>query len=496
MENLVELLYQSASKYPDQPFIITPDRRVTYREMLGEVHSLMFTLYNEGVRRGDRIVLYCKNSAEYIATFFATAALNAVVVPMSSAYNVQHLKYVVDVTEPALIIADLGLAGGFSGADADRVRVLQSLVKWDKGFEYVGRCSPYSEGSSARTAMILFTSGTSALPKGVMLSHRNLLSNTRSILDYLRLTPDDSVLVTLPFSYSYGNSLLLTHAAVGGTLYLENYAAFPVKVVESLKTLKPTGFSTVGSYLNLMLKAFPMEELGFSSLKYITFAGESTYFNLLQELQRIYPKLRIYVMYGQTEASARLSYLPWELLLKKPGSVGRGIKDVELKVVDEQGIPVAPREIGEIVARGPNIMQGYWRDEEETQAVLRDGWLHTGDIATVDRDGFIYIQGRNNDIIKYLGHRISPMEIEGCIEKIAGVVESAVVEAQQNMETCIKAYVVTNGSITADDIKDKLREMLPPFKRPSIIQIVQEIPRTVNGKVRRAVLREAELCVG
>lgn len=496
MENIVELLYKSASIVPDHPCVVTPDGRVTYREILQEVNNLMFTLYNEGVRRGDRIIFYFKNSAEYIAAFFAVAALNAVVVPVNAANNLNHLKYIIDITEPALILADKALAGSFSGEITEKVRVLQTLVKWDKSVEYTGCCTPFSTGNGAKTAMIIFTSGTSSLPKGVMLSHQNLLSNTQSILDYLHLTCDDSVLVTIAFSYSYGNSLLLTHVAAGGTLYLENYAAFPAKVVESLQTLKPTGFSTVGSYLNLMLKAAPMEGLGFSSLKYITFAGEATNYHTLHELHRLYPEMKIFVMYGQTEASARLSYLPWELLSKKSGSVGKGITNVELKVVNERGVQVAPGETGEIIARGPNIMQGYWRDEEGTRAVIRDGWLYTGDIATVDRDGFIYIQGRNNDIIKYLGHRISPMEIESCIDKIPGVFESAVVEVHDNSEACIKAYVVTNGNITSDVIHEQLRNMLPPFKRPAIIQIVQEIPRTSNGKIRRAALREAELCVG
>lgn len=496
MENIVELLYRSTANYPEQPCVVSPAGKVTYREMLREVQSLMFTLYHEGVRRGDRVVFYFRNSSEYIAAFFAVAALNAVAVPVNASYNINHLKYIIDITEPVLILTDKALMNGFAQEDMQNVRILQNLVKWSHETEYAGDCMPYNTGNSAKTAMIIFTSGTSALPKGVMLSHGNLLANTQSILDYLHLTHDDSVLVTIAFSYSYGNSLLLTHIASGGTLILENHAAFPMKVIESLKTYKPTGFSTVGSYLNLMLKAASMDNLGFSVLKYITFAGEATNYHLLLQLQKVYPELKIFVMYGQTEASARLSYLPYELLAQKLGSVGKGITNVELKVVNERGAQVAPGETGEILARGPNIMQGYWRDEEGTKAILQNGWLHTGDIATVDRDGFIFIQGRNNDIIKYLGHRISPMEIESCIDKIPGVFESAVVEAKQNGEVCIKAFVVTDGKIPVDAIHEHLRNVLPPYKRPAIIQVISEIPRTANGKIKRAALREAELCVG
>lgn len=496
MENIVEFLYRSAANYPDHLCVVSPTGKITYQEMLHEVQSLMFTLYHEGVRRGDRVVFYFKNSSEYIAAFFAVAALNAVAVPVNAANNLHHLKVIIDSTEPVLILADKALMNGFTQEDMEKVRVLQSIVQWNHEIEYTGDCMPYNTGNHAKTAMIIFTSGTSTVPKGVMLSHGNLIANTQSILDYLHLTHMDSVLVTIAFSYSYGNSLLLTHIASGGTLVLENHAAFPVKVIESLKTFKPTGFSTVGSFLNLLLKAASLDNLGFSVLKYITFAGEATNYNLLQQLQKVYPELKIFVMYGQTEASARLSYLPCELLAQKSGSVGKGITNVELKVVNERGGQVAPGETGEILARGPNIMQGYWRDEEGTKAILQNGWLHTGDIATVDRDGYIFIQGRNNDIIKYLGHRISPMEIEGCIDKIPGVFESAVVEAMQNGEIFIKAFVVTDGKLSIEAIHEYLRNMLPPFKRPAIIQVISEIPRTTNGKIKRAALREAELCVG
>ncbi|MBP7175208.1 MAG: acyl--CoA ligase [Thermoclostridium sp.] len=499
MENIVELLYRSALQYPEQPCVVSASGMVTYREMLREVQSLMFTLYHEGVRRGERVIFYFRNSAEYIAAFFAVAALNAVAVPVNAANNIHHLQYIIDTTEPVLILVDNALMFGFSENSKNntiKVRVLQSLVQWKREIDYVGNSMPNNTGNSAKTAMIIFTSGTSAMPKGVMLSHGNLLANTYSILDYLHLTHDDSVLVTIAFSYSYGNSLLLTHIASGGALYLENYAAFPVKVIKSLKSIQPTGFSTVGSYLNLLLKVAPLESLGFSALKYITFAGEATNYNMLLQLQRLYPELKIFVMYGQTEASARLSFLPCELLAQKTGSVGKGINNVELKVVNERGGQVAPGETGEILARGPNIMQGYWRDEQGTKSVIQNGWLHTGDIATVDRDGYIFIQGRNNDIIKYLGHRISPMEVESCIDKIPGVYESAVIETIHNGEVCIKAFVVTDGKVSTEMIHEQLRIALPSFKRPAIIRITTEIPRTANGKIKRAALREAELCVG
>jgi long-chain acyl-CoA synthetase len=333
----------------------------------------------------------------------------------------------------------------------------------------------------------------------VILSHANLISNTESILAYLPIKMGSSVAVTLPFSYSYGNSLLLTHIMAGGTLIIAEYAAFPANVAETLCKSEPTGFSTVGSYLNLFLKQIPLEKTGFDKLKYITFAGESTYENDIKLLHKNYPQLQIYIMYGQTEASARLSYLHPEMIMEKPGSIGKSILNVEMKIVSEDGNAVEPGTQGELIVRGPNIMTGYWNDPESTNRILIDGWLHTGDIARMDEEGYFYICGRRDDMIKYMGHRISPLEIENIINGFPGILESAVVGIKDSARIIIRAYMTVSGNVDRDLFKAHLKayvsDKLPSFKRPHQYHFLDKIPRTPNNKIQRKLLRDLSLCV-
>ena len=200
----------------------------------------------------------------------------------------------------------------------------------------------------------------------------------------------------------------------------------------------------------------------------MTFAGESTSFDDIDRLRGLAPHLKIFVMYGQTEASARLSYLEPRMLDDKRGSVGQAIPGVTLRVVDENGAIVAPGEIGEIIASGDNIMPGYWKNEEATLEVLKDGWLCTGDLATVDADGYIYIKGRKDDMIKFMGHRISPVEIESAVNSFEGVLESAVVAVTVAGQTQIKAFVVPTGaSLDLDALAQHLKKALAGIQEPA-----------------------------
>jgi acyl-coenzyme A synthetase/AMP-(fatty) acid ligase len=368
--------------------------------------------------------------------------------------------------------------------DVDRVWETETVLKLDLSWSLV---EDYDW-----PALILYTSGTTRMPKGVTLTHKNLTANTESIVQYLGLKEEDSLLAVINFSYSYGNSLLLTHTKMGSKIIIENRVSYPFIILEQLYTSKASGFSTVGSYINILLKQEGLKDFYFKYLRYITFAGESTSFEDIKKLNAIAPHIKIFVMYGQTEASARLSYLEPDLIFQKVGSIGKGIPGVTLRVVTEDGMEAPPGEIGEIIASGDNIMKGYWNNEEETNSVIKDGWLYTGDLAVTDEDGYIYVKGRKDDVIKYFGHRISPVEIEAAINSCENVLESAVIGIENSNGKQIKAVVVPKNSLACiEDINAHVRKLLPAFKRPHIIEFVNELPRTSNGKIKRSELRKA-----
>jgi acyl-CoA synthetase (AMP-forming)/AMP-acid ligase II len=522
MEGLFGFLQKSSQRYPDRTFVKKQDQRWTYQEIYAMAERVSVSLLKLGVKRGEPVLLYCDNSVEYVAAFFGILGAGSVAVPVNPARMTESLLYILDKCAPGLILAGGPAAGrlsrlgsgmktkivevdrvirpehagpdrNFPGARGDLTDLCRDFPGWDGNSPGTGEGLIREVSQDENDpAVILFTSGTTAMPKGVTLTHGNLAANTAAIVEYLHLTCEDSVLMTLPFTYSYGNSVLLTHACAGAAIVLADSAAYPYKVLEGLRERRVSGFSTVGSYINLMLKCIKnseTEENFFESLRYITFAGESTNTDDLLFIAGKYPTISQYVMYGQTEASARLSYLEPELLRSKIGSIGKGLSNAELKVVNENGCEVRPGEIGEILARGPGIMKGYWKDPEATEEVLENGWLRTGDYATVDEDGFIYIKGRKTDMIKYMGHRISPVEIENVINSCSWVKESAVIESRLESASVIQAFIVPEGDYRPDDIRKFINARLPLHMRPQRLEAVGQLPRTDSGKIKRSVLR-------
>jgi acyl-CoA synthetase (AMP-forming)/AMP-acid ligase II len=347
--------------------------------------------------------------------------------------------------------------------------------------------------SPSDLASIIYTSGTTGSPKGVTLSHGNLSTNIDSILQYLQLTGKDSILNVLPFYYSYGNSILHTHLAVGGSMLLENSLVYPHRVIERIANETVSGFSGVPSTFALLLGRVNLSDYNLSGLRYLTQAGGAMAPALTDKLLAALPQTQIFIMYGQTEASARLTYLPPEQIREKRGSIGIAIPNTQIEVRDKQGRIAKPGETGEICAYGDNIMQGYWRDTEKTAQVLKDGWLYTGDLAHTDADGYLYIDGRSSDMIKSGANRISPKEIEEVILELNSVMEVAVVGAPNDMlGEIIKAFVVLKSDQAEDKkaIQRHCKQNLAIYKIPKSIEFIPELPKTASGKIKKYLLQE------
>lgn len=492
MCNIFSFLQDSTRKYPDKCYVVDKGKELTYSEIYNKSITLAGVIYAAGLKSGDRILIYLDNSAEYITAFFGVLLANCIVVPINKNINIDTISFIIADTAPKLIITN---AVFMKRLQESKIGFEESnIIDVDRLMEDNSTHNPELTSKltkdGALPALILYTSGTTRMPKGVTLTHKNLTANTESIVKYLELTQKDSLLAVVNFSYSYGNSLMLTHTKAGGKIIIENRVSYPIKVIEQIYASKVTGFSTVGSYINILLKQEVLEAFHLKFLKYITFAGESTSFEDIAKLVDIAPHIKVFVMYGQTEASARLSYMEPDLIFKKIGSIGKGIPGVTLRVMTEDGMEATVGEIGEIIASGENIMKGYWNNEADTKSVVKDGWLYTGDLAVTDIDGYIYVKGRKDDIIKHLGHRISPVEIEAAINCCEQVLESAVIGIENNDMMQIKAFVVLKNSLAGiQDINAHVRKLLPAFKRPQIIEFINELPRTASGKIKRSKLR-------
>ncbi|MEO0247930.1 MAG: AMP-binding protein [candidate division WOR-3 bacterium] len=337
---------------------------------------------------------------------------------------------------------------------------------------------------------------TTGNPKGVMLSHRSIISAIRSITSYLENNEDDIILDTLPLSFDYGLYQVLMAASFGGTVVLERSFAFPYRVVQRMIQERVTGFPGVPTICAILLGLNGLERFDFSSLRYITNTAAALPLHHVQFLRRVFPHVRIYSMYGLTECK-RVSYLPPEDLERKPGSVGKAMPNEEVWLEDETGNRLGPGQIGELIVRGSNVMSGYWGLPEESNRVLKSGIypgesvLKTGDLFRMDEEGYLYFVGRKDDMIKSRGERISPREIEDCINSVEGVAECAVVGVPDEiLGQAIVAFVrcLDGARITGDRVLKQCKKNLEDFMVPKEVYFVSTFPKTSTGKIDKRAL--------
>jgi acyl-CoA synthetase (AMP-forming)/AMP-acid ligase II len=351
--------------------------------------------------------------------------------------------------------------------------------------------APVPRLDPSQPALILYTSGSTGRPRGVVQTFGNVDANSRSIVQYLGLGPADRALVVLPLYYCYGRSVLQTHLLAGGSLFLDGRFAFPRVVMESLADEGCTGLAGVPLTFEILRRQVDVAAMRFPRLRYLTQAGGAMAPDTIDWVRQAFQPARLFVMYGQTEATARLSYLPPERAADKRGAIGIPIPGVELRVVDEKGRPVPDGETGHLVARGGNVTLGYLDEPEETASILHDGWLWTGDLAHRDADGFFFHQGRSKEILKIGGHRVSPVEIEHAVGRHPDVAEAAVIGVPDALKGELPAaFVVARPGVTLDleEVRRFCREHLPAFKVPATVTQVESLPRNEAGKLLRAQL--------
>jgi len=489
--NVADYLLEAG--HDDRIALIDMGAQYTYRELRQSCHRMAVVLRQTGVTAGDRVALLASNSLFWTASYLAILKLGAVCVPLSTFLTPSGLWEIVDMARCRTLCLQRRLArrlGDVSRPGAFRV------VSDDVLAEKTGELSAWPVGEEAcddqTLAALMSTSGTTARPRMVMVSHGNILANTESIIASLGLTQDDRIMVVLPFFYCFGTSLLHTHLRAGGSLVLSDSFAYPEATLDLMQSTECTGFAGVPSTYQILLRNSSFRDREFPSLKKVQQAGGRLPEVLIRELAEALPEAAIFIMYGQTEATARLSCLPPRLLQTKLGSIGRGIPGVTLQVIGEDGEPVRPGQVGEIVARGGNITLGYLDEPEATRDKFVDGALHTGDLATVDQDDFVYIVDRKADFMKCYGHRVSSQQIEACILALSDVVAAAVVGVpdEEQGEAIVAFATVREGStLGAEAILEYCRRHLARHMVPSKVMVLLRMPLNANGKVLKPELR-------
>ena len=502
-DNVAEYLLDG--KEQNREALLTLQGSHSYGQLRAASLDVATYLVGAGGVKGDRVLLVSENGFFWVAAYLGIMRAGLVCVPLPPTSPAQDLNYILETTEARFAF----LQSGFAARHAHRLR--ETNVVTDKGLpsgdgiparpslcelqdsvRCVQNSLPSVDGSDL--AALMFTSGSTGKPRGVMVSHANIRANTHSINQYLGLTEKDRIMTVLPFHYCFGTSLLHTHLRVGGTLVLDPRFMYPEKVLQRMQETQCTGFAGVPSHYQVLLRKTSLRMKSFPHLRYVQQAGGHLAPAFLRELRAALPTTQIFVMYGQTEATARLSYLPPDLLERKLGSIGKGIPGVRLRVQNEAGKDVCPGEVGEIVAEGKNVTQGYWRAPAETAASFRDNKLFTGDLATVDEDGFIFLVGRAKDFLKCGGKRISCKQLEQQLLECENLLETAVIGVPDDvLGEAVKAFVVPRpGSVAAQEqVRKFCKEHLPLQLVPREIVVVDGLPKSPAGKVLKEQLRGA-----
>jgi amino acid adenylation domain-containing protein len=508
---LQDYLIESARKLPDKVALVTRAARLTYAELDRRSNTLAAFLASRGVERGDRVLIFADNGVEAVIAFWAALKASAVACVVSPLTKADKLRYLLDDCRARALVAAAHLAPAFEPAAAGarhlaltlvagdlaeaRLAALPGGARWDEALR--GDAPPPPRRSlDVDLACLVYTSGSTGEPKGVMLTHRNMLTAATAITTYLENREDDVILGVLPLAFDYGLYQMIMAFREGARLVLERSFAYPADVLGVMAREGVTGFPGVPTMFAVLGEMKGLSGFDLGAIRYVTSTAAALPEKHIRRLIELFPAARIYSMYGLTECK-RCTYVPPAMLERKIASVGIAIPNTELWLVDEEGRRLGPNQVGQLVIRGATVMKGYWEKPEETRRRLRPGpvpgedVLYTGDLCRLDEDGYLYFVGRMDDIIKSRGEKVAPKEVEAAIYQIQGVKECAVVGvADPIFGQAVKAFVVPEAGacLAPKQIIAECQARLESFMVPKYVEIVGELPKTNTGKIRKTGL--------
>jgi len=498
---------RSARRLPDKIALRCGDAAYSYADLDRASASLALQLRASGVAEGDRVAQFSDNEWEAVVGLLGALRAGAVFMPINPSTKAAKLAYLLEDSGAGVLLTQTTLLRVVDSARALLGEIAPVVIAAGdarpggsyQSFRHALTATgapPVITRSREDLAALIYTSGSTGQPKGVMLSHLNMLSAGRSIGTYLELEENDVILCGLPLAFDYGLYQLLLAFRVGATVVLERTLAFPARVLDLLRKHRVTVLPGVPTFFAMLLN-LRTAVADCPALRIITNTAAALPLAHMEALRQWFPQARLFSMYGLTECK-RVSYLPPEQLERRPLSVGRGMPDIEVWLVDEEGRRLPPGSTGELVVKGPNVMQGYWRKPAETAEKLRRDpvsgalLLYSGDMFRTDDEGYLYFLARRDDIIKSRGEKVSPREVEEVLHQLPGVREAAVVGVLDPLlGEAIKAYVVLapGQAYSARDVIRHCLGQLESFMVPKYVEFVAALPQTDTGKVTRAELR-------
>jgi acyl-CoA ligase (AMP-forming) (exosortase A-associated) len=513
---LHELIFETADRLPQQPALQYKSSTLSYRQLAEQVDRFSCALLSVGIEKSGRVAIYLPKCLENVIAVFGTLAAGAVFVPINPSLKPHQVSHILLDCEARILVTTKSKFKSLKGilpdcvdllnlilideyTDSDQISVTQQMISWEAFFQHGHELVPHRFIESDIAALI-YTSGSCGEPKGVVLTHHNMVVGAQSVANYLKNDASDRILVVLPLSFDYGMSQLTTSFLVGATAVLINYL-LPMEVLNTLAQERITGLAAVPPLWNLLVQLPWPKEIS-RQLRYITSSGGVVPVATTELLLQILPNTEIYLMYGLTEAF-RSTYLPPNQVAKRPNSIGVAIPNADVLVLKPDGTPCGVDEPGELVHRGPLVSLGYWKDRESTAQRFRpipgrmeelpnqELAVWSGDIVKRDYQGYLYFVGRQDDLIKTSGYRVSPNEIEAIFYRsglVSEVVALGIPHATLGQSIALIAVPQPGESLCEARLIDACKKMLASYMIPSLVVFRTAIPTNMNGKLDRKQL--------
>ena len=503
-QTLADLLRRTAKRFPNKTAIICGDTRWSYAEFDAVCERLAAGLAARGVGKGARVAILSRNSHAFAALRFALARLGAVLVPINFMLKPEEAAFILKHAGAEMLATDTGLAEVARSAAAldTKVRELIWLPSEEKTAPAPGMIAfdellsnaapPEVDLSGSDIAQIVYTSGTESLPKGAMLTHDAVIWQYVSCIADASIATDDLALHALPLFHCAQLDAFLGPAIYVGSTNVITAKPTPDNLLPLIERHRVTSFFAPPTVWISLLRSPLFDSTDLSSLQKGYYGASIMPVEMMREMAERMPKVRLWNLYGQTEIAPLATMLGPDDQLRRPGSCGRAVLNVETRVVDDQMHDVAPGEIGEIVHRSPHLMLGYFHDDERTKAAFEGDWFHSGDLATIDADGYIYVVDRKKDMVKTGGENVASREVEEMIYKLPQVSEVAVIGVPHPrwVEAVVAVVVVKAGqALSKDTVHAHCAEHLAHFKVPKDIVFADALPKNPSGKLLKRELR-------
>lgn len=501
--NIGGFVRRAAQRHGDKPALIFEGQKISFRQLNARVNRLARALLSLGARQGDKIGILFYNSPEFVETFLAATKIGAVAVPLNFRFVGRELSYILNHSDSRFVFLGADFLETIWGIHENLGQVEEYIVSGDSSSPSMSRYEallgkeadeePGVRIQEEDDAAILYTSGTTGKPKGAVITHRNIIWNEINYIIDKDLRVSDVALLVSPMFHAGGLNNMLTHIFLGSTLVLHRQFN-PQAVMEDIEKEKITVLQTMAPTMyNMILQLPDLHRYNVSSVRSVMSGGAILPVETKRKIRELFPGAGIQDSYGLTEVTSTGTALKPEFALQKIACVGKPFFTLDVRLVEEKGEEVAPGQVGEILLRGPNVMKEYYKDPSATEKTLRGGWLHTGDLARKDEEGFLYIVDRKKDMIISGAENIYPREIEEVLYTHSKILEAAVIGVPDAVwGESVKAVVVLKPGekMTAEEIIDLCKANLASYKKPRSVDFVAELPKTTSGKIAKTILRD------